>query len=286
MLAVIADVLDQLLHVGMLRVDVGALVGAGQEGRVPVLRRHDGIAAGTHRDEAGKVLVLAAQAVRHPGAHAGPRQPAVAAIHQHQGRLVIGNIGVHRTDNADIIDAAGRPGEQFADLDAVLAVALELVRRTHGAGGLAFGAQVRRRQRLAVELVEGRLGIEGIDVRRAAVHEQMHDAPRLRGEVRRLRRQRIHRIIAAVGGAQEPGIAENAGQSEPRHAEAATAEQITASQEWQVRHGGSPGRRVNHLFSFQERTQRRSSFSSRFSGLGCVGQLGFVLRRFVSRSAK
>ena len=36
--AVVADVLDQLLNVGVLRVDVGALVGARQERRPPVLR--------------------------------------------------------------------------------------------------------------------------------------------------------------------------------------------------------------------------------------------------------
>ena len=35
----VADVLDQLVELGVLRVDVRALVGAGQEGRLPVLRR-------------------------------------------------------------------------------------------------------------------------------------------------------------------------------------------------------------------------------------------------------
>ena len=39
--------------------------------------------------------------------------------------------------------------EELADLDAALAVLLELERRREGGAGLAFGAQVGRRQRLA-----------------------------------------------------------------------------------------------------------------------------------------
>ena len=46
----VADVLDQLVDVGVLGVDVGALVGAGQEGGAPVLRgRRSGSRRGTWR---------------------------------------------------------------------------------------------------------------------------------------------------------------------------------------------------------------------------------------------
>ena len=64
----------------------------------------DRIAAGAHGDEAGQVLVLGPQAVGDPGPHAGPRQPAVAAVHQHQRRLVVGHVGVHRADDAHVVD--------------------------------------------------------------------------------------------------------------------------------------------------------------------------------------
>src|SRR5438045_3713589 len=59
----VANVLDEALEGGVARVDVSALVGAGQEAALPVLRLLDRVAARAHRDEAGQVLVLAAQAV-------------------------------------------------------------------------------------------------------------------------------------------------------------------------------------------------------------------------------
>ena len=124
---VVADVLDQLVDARVLGVDVGPLVGAGEERGAPVLGRHDRIAAGTHRDEAGQVLVLRAQAVGDPGPHAGALQAAVAAVHQHQRRLMIGHVGVHRADDAQVVDVLlGRAGEQLAHLDAALAVFLNL----------------------------------------------------------------------------------------------------------------------------------------------------------------
>ena len=64
-----------LLDLGVLRVDVGALVDAGQEAGLPVLRLLDRVAAGAHGDEAGQVLVLAAQAVGDPRAEARPDLP-------------------------------------------------------------------------------------------------------------------------------------------------------------------------------------------------------------------
>src|SRR5262249_49744944 len=55
-------------------------------------------------------------------------------------------------------------------------------------------------QRLAVELRQRRLGVEGIDVRRAAVHEQPDDAPGGGGEVRLLRREPAGRGPGRRGG--------------------------------------------------------------------------------------
>ncbi len=57
----------------VLRVDVRALIDAGQEAGLPVLRFLNRIAAGAHGDERRQVLVLAAQAVRDPRPDAGPR---------------------------------------------------------------------------------------------------------------------------------------------------------------------------------------------------------------------
>src|SRR5262249_18066870 len=54
----VLDVLDELLKVGLRGVDVGALVSPRQEGRAPVLGCDNGVAAGTHGDEARQILVF------------------------------------------------------------------------------------------------------------------------------------------------------------------------------------------------------------------------------------
>ncbi len=80
----VADVLDQAVQLRVPHVDVGALVGARQKCGLPVLRLLNGVAAGAHGDEAGQVLVLAAQAVGHPAAQARPDLSGLAAVHQQQ----------------------------------------------------------------------------------------------------------------------------------------------------------------------------------------------------------
>ena len=92
----------------MLRVDERALERAGQKARLPVLGVLDRVAAGAHRDEAGQVLILGAQAVQHPRADARPRLHRVAAVHQHQRRLVIRHLGVHRADHGDVVGVLRR----------------------------------------------------------------------------------------------------------------------------------------------------------------------------------
>ena len=108
----VADVLDELVDLGVLRVDVRSLIDARQKRRLPVLRLLNRIAAGDHRDEAGQILVLGPQAVGEPRAHAGPHQPRLAAVHQQQRRLVIGHVGVHRADDGDVVDVLGRVRER------------------------------------------------------------------------------------------------------------------------------------------------------------------------------
>ncbi len=129
-----------------------------------------------------------------PRPHAGALQAAVAAVHQHERRLMVGHVGVHRADDAHVVDVPlGRAGEELADLDAALAVLLERERRAQGRAGLALGAEGRPGKRLAVVLRQQRLGIKGVDLRRSTVHEQVDDLLGSRGEMRRLRRQRAKR---------------------------------------------------------------------------------------------
>ena len=62
----------------------GALVDTRQEARLPVLGILDRHSTRAHRDEAGQVLVFAAEAVERPCAHARSRLSGVATVHQHQ----------------------------------------------------------------------------------------------------------------------------------------------------------------------------------------------------------
>ena len=222
----------------MLGVDVGPLVGAGEERSAPVLGRHDRIAARTHRDEAGQVLVLRAQAVGDPGAHAGALQAAVAAIHQHQRRFMIGHVGIHRSDDAEVVDVLlGRAGEQLAHLDAAPAVFAECKGRAQRGAGLALGAEIRVRQGLAVVSRQERLGVEGVDLRRPAVHEQVDDLSGLAGELGRFRRHRAERSgrrwrprVSRPDHPQRSLIGQHTGQADQSQAHPASREQVSAGQ--------------------------------------------------------
>src|SRR3954464_5178141 len=79
--------------------------------------------------------------------------------------------------------------KDLADLRAALPVAFEPERRTHQVAGLALSAQVAASQWLPMMFIEHGLGVERIDLRHAAIHEQEDNALGPRGEVRRLRRQ-------------------------------------------------------------------------------------------------
>ena len=88
---------------------------------------------------------------------------------------MIGDIGVHGADDAEVVGAGGDVGEDVGDFEAALAVALELVWRPHEGAGLAFGAEVFARHGLAMEAVEFGFGVEGVDLGRAAVGEDVDD---------------------------------------------------------------------------------------------------------------
>ena len=97
---------------------------------------------------------------------------------------MIGDVGVHGVDDRHVVDVfGGGSGEQFADGDSALAVLFELEGGLHDRAGLALGAEVAGGDRLAVILREQRFVVEGIDLRRAAVHEEMDDLLGARLEV-------------------------------------------------------------------------------------------------------
>ena len=226
----VADVLDELFDFGVLRVDVGALINAGQKTGLPVLRFLDRITAGTHGDEAGQILVLGAQAVRDPRADAGPALHGIAAIHQHQGRLVIGQLGLHRADDRDVVDALADLRKQLADFDAALAVFLKLERRRKRRAGLSLGANIFDGQRFAGVFGQRGFGIERIDMRRPAVEEKVNHPFGFGRKLRRFGRERVNRLFPGRGKKKKIRFAEGGGKKPRAHDPPAATQKIPPRQ--------------------------------------------------------
>ena len=98
----------------------------------------------------------------------------------------------HQGPDAQTVDPSREMGKQLAHFETALPVLVELPR---GGEQVARGGELELRlgegHGLAVHGGELRLGVERINVRHAAVHEQKDDALRLRREVRRARRKRV-----------------------------------------------------------------------------------------------
>jgi hypothetical protein len=110
--------------------------------------------------------------------------------------MVIEGVGVHRAHQAEIVRAGSDVRDEVRKLDAALPVRLEGTwAGQHGGVRLGEGqAQILghlRRQRLAAPLLQFGLGVEKIDLARAALHEHEDDVLRLGREVGFARRQRI-----------------------------------------------------------------------------------------------
>ena len=75
---------------------------------------------------------------------------------------MIGDLGVHGAHDAHVVHASAEIGEHFGDLDAALAILLELEGRLHQGTGLALMPKITARHRLAVVLGQHRLGIEAV----------------------------------------------------------------------------------------------------------------------------
>src|SRR4029078_6728954 len=108
---------------------------------------------------------------------------------------MIGGVGVHRANDAQLIDIAGELRKELAHLGAALSMMGEFERRLHQIAfrlSLALGSE-RLGQRLAVELFQARLGVEGVNVRGTAVHEQKNQLLRAGRKMRWLYGEGIDR---------------------------------------------------------------------------------------------
>ena len=176
--------LNHFFNVREGRVNIRSLIGAGKEARLPVLGVLNGIAMRTHGDKTGQILVFAAKSVGNPRPHAWAGQAGLAAVHQQQARLVVGNVGVKRFHNAKVVGKFGEVRENIADFRAALSVLLEAERRFVHGSGFAFRGKVGVGKRLSVILFQRGLVIKGVYVRRPAIHKQENHALGFRGEMR------------------------------------------------------------------------------------------------------
>ena len=87
---------------------------------------------------------------------------------------MIWHIGKHRTDDAEVIGAFPHLGKNFTHLQSRLAVFLKLVGGTICGARLAFRGQAQRNFP-AVPFVQRGLGVEGVDLRRSAIGENVDD---------------------------------------------------------------------------------------------------------------
>ncbi len=126
----------------------------------------------TDRDEAGEVLILGSEAVGHPCAQARPRGHPLAGVHEQAAAGVVDVIPDHRANHAQGIGTGGDVGKKLAHIQARLAVLAKFPGRSQQLSGLA---EVGLRRRLAVVSSESRLGVERVNLRRAARHEKEDD---------------------------------------------------------------------------------------------------------------
>ena len=140
---------------------------------------------------------------------------------------MIGDLADHRADHAELVGVLGNIRIELADLHATLAVAGELEGRGEDVAdpialgflqlllhGVGYG--------LAVQFREVVLGIEGVDLGGATVHEQVDDALGFAGELGGGCGQRV-----AIAGADR---AEEIRSREGTEAEAGIAEEVAAGE--------------------------------------------------------
>ena len=225
----VADVLDHLVHAAAACIDARALIDAREEGSLPIGRAAGRHVAGPQRDEARHVLVLRAEAVKRPGANAGPGLAQRTGVHENRRHVVRRNVRVTGADDRHVIHVRGEFGKNLAHFDA------RLERR-----GVAHA--VGAGDGLAVVFGERRHGVPGVDVRRRALGEDVDDVFGLGGKMGLPGRKRI-RIGGQAGfrpgGFGQPeAVAQQRRQAQGAEAHAEPVEELPPGEEEVLRPGG------------------------------------------------
>ena len=183
----------QVQHRILAAAELHALVLGRQEAAAPEagVERLIDLAGRDEHDERRQVLVVAAEPVVNPRAHARPAGDLRAGLEEGDRGVVVDRLGEHRADDAELVDDLGGVRQEIADPGAVRPVLAEPELRTGerqrrliaGHAGQPLALPHRVRQLLAVALVEHWLVVERLHLRRPAGHEEIDDALRLRREV-------------------------------------------------------------------------------------------------------
>ena len=138
-----------------------------------------------NRDEGGEILVLRTESVGDPRAHRWSDEGVASGVNLEERAAVRGIRTVQALDEAQVIYSLRDMREEIAHPCAGFAVLLKLPRTREKIFCLRkLHARFREWKRLAVITLKQRLVVEGVDLRRSAMHEQEDDALRTRNEVR------------------------------------------------------------------------------------------------------
>ena len=164
-----------------------ALINGGEEAGAPEGFAGGGhFAAGDHDHVSGEILVGGAEPVGGPGADGGSAELGSAGVEEELGGGVVELVGVHRLDEADVIDVPGEAGHAVGDPGAGLAVLLEGedgAEELWGAFDEGEGFAFEELGRAVFEVVFDELGlvVEKFLLGRGAGHVEVDDALGLGG---------------------------------------------------------------------------------------------------------
>ena len=179
------------------RLENRTLIRRGQEAAVEIVQPARRDEPAIQHDEAGQVRIFAAESVASPSAHARAALQSAAGVQEIIRVRVLGKLARHRAHDREVVHALRDVREELAHRRAALPVLLKFPRR---AERRAVVVELRRLhfhpERLAVLGGQPRLRVEGIHLRRPAVHVEKNDALRLRRKMRRSRHERIVQISA------------------------------------------------------------------------------------------
>ena len=188
-------------------------------------------------DEGRQILVLRAQRVAHPRAHAGKAVERETGAHLVLGRAVRVRLGRHRVDEAQVVGQLRQVRQQIGDHLARLPARLEFPVRLHEVAVLALKGDelVPPGHRLAVALDQLRLVIPRVQMAQRAGAKDHQHILRLGREMRRARRVGMLRRPVRTNGrfvrAEQLLLGEQRKERDAAQAGAAVAEKIAAIQQ-------------------------------------------------------